>query len=234
MNFKELDSYLLSKEGATFDYPFDKKVRVYRIAEKMFALTKDEIPLSVNLKCDPFYALELRSIYKSVTGGYHMNKKHWNTVTVDESSDVDVKIVKELIDHSYELVSKSLKKSSEPKQYELEIKGKFSDIFHSIRDILLSYPQIKELKNAKQTSYSDEYGVVVMMRTKGDVFVVAFGKGAKLQEKYPMLQGSGKIVRHLYFKTVDEVDETHLREMIEESFILGMEAFEMKEMKKMI
>jgi len=232
MNFKELDSYLLSKQGATFDYPFDKKVRVYRIAKKMFALTKDETPLSVNLKCDPIYALELRSIYESVIGGYHMNKKHWNTVTVDESSDVDVKIVKELIDHSYELVSKSLKKSFEPTQYEIDIKGEFADIFHTIREILLSYSQIKELKNAKQTSYSDEYGMLIMMRTRGNTFVVAFGKGSKLQEQYPVLQGSGKIVRHLYFKSVDEVDEQLLREMIEESFILGMEAFEMKEMKK--
>jgi len=59
-------------------------------------------------------------------------------------------------------------------QYELDVKGEFADIFKSIRKILLSHPQIKELKNAKQTSYSDEYGVIVMMRTKGDVLVVAF------------------------------------------------------------
>lgn len=116
-------------------------------------------------------------------------------------------------------------------QYNVEINGKFVDIFKNIRGILLSYPQIKELKNAKQTSYSDEYGVIVMMRTKGDAFVVAFGKGAKLQEKYPMLQGEGKIVRHLYFRDVNRVDELLLREMIEESFILGMEAFEMRSIK---
>ena len=117
-------------------------------------------------------------------------------------------------------------------QYNLDIKGEFSDIFKAIRKILLSYPQIKELKNAKQTSYHDEYGVVVMMRNRGDVFVVAFGKGVKLQERYPMLQGEGKIVRHLYFKTIDEVDEALLREMIEESFVLGMEAFEMRELRR--
>ena len=117
-------------------------------------------------------------------------------------------------------------------QYNLDIKGEFSDIFKTIRKILLSYPQIKELKNAKQTSYHDEYGVVVMMRNRGDVFVVAFGKGVKLQERYPMLQGEGKIVRHLYFKTIDEVDEVLLREMIEESFVLGMEAFEMRELRR--
>jgi predicted DNA-binding protein (MmcQ/YjbR family) len=67
MNFKELDNYLLSKKGATFDYPFDDTVRVYRIANKMFALTADEEPLSINLKCDPIYALEHRSLYKSLS-----------------------------------------------------------------------------------------------------------------------------------------------------------------------
>jgi hypothetical protein len=116
-------------------------------------------------------------------------------------------------------------------QYDLDMKGEFADIFKTIRAILLSYPQIKEIKNAKQTSYSDEYGVIVMMRTKGDVLVVAFGKGTKLQEKYPMLQGSGKVVRHLYFKVSEEVNEKLLRDMIEESMILGLEAYEMKALR---
>ncbi|MCK9474171.1 MmcQ/YjbR family DNA-binding protein [Sulfurimonas sp.] len=98
MNFKELDNYLLLKKGATFDYPFDKMVRVYRFADKIFALTADKKPLSVNLKCNPIYALELRSLYESLKGGYHMNKKHWNTVTL--GGDVDDMLLKELIDHS--------------------------------------------------------------------------------------------------------------------------------------
>ncbi len=119
-------------------------------------------------------------------------------------------------------------------QYNIDIKGEFADIFKKIRTILLSYPQIKEIKNAKQTSYHDEYGVVIMMRKKGSEFVVAFGRGVKLQEKYQMLKGSGKFVRHLYLKSVEEVDEKLLREMIEESFILGLEAFELKELKKRI
>jgi uncharacterized protein YdeI (YjbR/CyaY-like superfamily) len=117
-------------------------------------------------------------------------------------------------------------------QYDKDIRGKFRDIFKKLRSILLSYPQIKELKNEHQTSYSDEYGVVIMMRTKGDTFVVAFGKGSKLQEKYPFLKGSGKIVRHLYFTNIQEVNETLIREIIEESFILNLEAFELKQMKK--
>jgi predicted DNA-binding protein (MmcQ/YjbR family) len=109
MNFKALDTYVRAKKGVTFDYPFDDKVRVYRIAEKMFALTSEDRPISVNLKCDPIYALELRSLYKGIIAGYHMNKKHWNTVTV-EDSDVDDETVKELIDHSYELVYENLTK----------------------------------------------------------------------------------------------------------------------------
>ena len=109
MTFKELDKYLLSKKGATFDYPFDEKVRVYRIAEKIFALTEETSPLWINLKCDPIYALELRSLYEGITAGYHMSKKHWNTV-IAEGSDVDEETIKELIDHSYELVNKSLTK----------------------------------------------------------------------------------------------------------------------------
>lgn len=108
MNFKEIDTYLLSKKGATFDYPFDDVVRVYRVADKMFALMIEEEPLSINLKCNPFYALELRSLYKSVKAGYHMNKKHWNTVTI--GGDVDDILLKELIDHSYELVYGKLTK----------------------------------------------------------------------------------------------------------------------------
>ena len=116
-------------------------------------------------------------------------------------------------------------------QFDRDIRGEYADIFKRIRKILLSYPQIKELKNAKQTSYSDKYGVIVMMRDRGDTFVVAFGKGSKLQEMYPQLQGSGKIVRHLYFKNIDEVDEVLLCEMIEESFVLGMEAYEMRSIK---
>ncbi len=113
MNFKQLDSYMLKKPGVTFDYPCDEKVRVYRIAEQMFALTADDIPLEVNPKCDPIDALELRSIYKGVRAVYHMNKRHWNTVTLTDS-DVDDESVKELIDHSYGLVfSKLTKKQRE-------------------------------------------------------------------------------------------------------------------------
>ena len=67
MNFKELEAYILQKKGVTFDYPFDEKVRTYRIYEKMFALTEETAPLRVNLKCDPIYSLELCSLYGKLT-----------------------------------------------------------------------------------------------------------------------------------------------------------------------
>jgi len=117
-------------------------------------------------------------------------------------------------------------------QYDIDLKSQHAKNFKTIQKILLSYDEIKELKNAKQTSYHDSYGVVVMMRTKGDVLVVAFGKGYKLQDKFTQLEGNGKIVRHLYFKDNECVDEELLRVMIEESLLLNIEVFEMRELKK--
>ena len=108
MNFEKLNEYLLSKSGANYDYPFDEKIRVYRVMDKIFALTSEDLPLEVNLKCDPIYSLELRSIYKSIRAGYHMNKKHWNTVTAD--GDVDDQLFIELMDHSYNLIISKLSK----------------------------------------------------------------------------------------------------------------------------
>ena len=109
MTFEQIEKYILDKFNATYDYPFDEEIRTYRISNKMFALIVDTNPLKINLKCDPIYSLELRDIYDGISAGYHMNKKHWNTVIV-ENSDVDKEIIEELIDHSYELVFKSLSK----------------------------------------------------------------------------------------------------------------------------
>jgi len=109
MTFSKLDKFLLSKKGSIYDYPFDENVRVYRIAQKMFAVIFEKHPLRLNVKCDPIYALELRSIYEGVSGGYYMNKKHWNTLLI-EDSDIDDETIKELIDLSYDLVYKSLTK----------------------------------------------------------------------------------------------------------------------------
>ena len=103
--------------------------------------------------------------------------------------------------------------------------------FQSVRKILLSYSQIKEVKNIKQTSYHDDYGVIVMLRITDDILVVAFGKGAKLQKLYPQLSGKGKVVRHLYFKADERIDEALLRAMIEESLALSIEAHALKMMR---
>ena len=113
-------------------------------------------------------------------------------------------------------------------QFDKDMQGEFAELFHYLRGILLSYPGVQEIKNPKQTSYRDRYGMIIMLRAREDRYVVAFGRGAKLQERFPLLQGSGKVVRHLYYQSIDEVDEAQLREMIEESFVLGMEAEEIK------
>jgi len=117
-------------------------------------------------------------------------------------------------------------------QFNIDKKGEFADIFEKVREILLSYPQIKELKNSKQTSYYDKYGVVVMLRGTESKFVISFGRGAKLKEKFPILQGNGKIVRHLYLKNINEINQKFLEEMIEESFILGLEDNEIKLLRR--
>ena len=98
----------LGKAGATESSPFGPDNLVFKVGGKMFALLAlDEIPPAVNLKCDPVRALELRDNYESVKPGYHMNKRHWNTVVMDGS--IPDRLLRELIDHSYELVVKSLK-----------------------------------------------------------------------------------------------------------------------------
>ena len=104
-----LEKYCLSKRGAVKAYPFDKVTAVYKVGGKMFALSSDSAAeLRVNLKCDPLYAAELRSIYACVEPGYHMNKKHWNTVVCNK--EAEDKLVEEWIDDSYNLVFSSLPK----------------------------------------------------------------------------------------------------------------------------
>jgi len=117
-------------------------------------------------------------------------------------------------------------------QFDKDINGKYAEIFLKLREILLGYQDIKEIKNAKQTSYSDSYAIVAMMRDRGDTFVFALGKGYALQEKYPFLKGSGKIVRHMYFSDISDINEDLVREIIEETMILNMETDERKRLKK--
>jgi predicted DNA-binding protein (MmcQ/YjbR family) len=92
--------------GATEDYPFGDDVAVFKVEGRMFALVPLDAAASVNLKCDPDVALELRAHYRSVRPGYHMNKRHWNTVDLDGS--IDDGEVRWMISHSYDLVVASL------------------------------------------------------------------------------------------------------------------------------
>lgn len=108
MNVEELRDYCLSKKGAEECFPFDDVTLVVKVGGKMFALINLDGELSINLKCDPDKAQELRETYNSITPGYHMNKKLWNTVSIDNT--ISNKLIKELIDHSYTLVYNSLPK----------------------------------------------------------------------------------------------------------------------------
>ena len=109
MDLGEFREYCLTKPGVSEETPFGPDVLVFKVAGKMFALAAlDEVPTTVNLKCDPDLALDLRDRYEQVSPGYHMNKKHWNTVEI-ASGIPDVELRK-MIDHSYELVTRSLPK----------------------------------------------------------------------------------------------------------------------------
>jgi len=102
MNIEEIQAYCLSKSHTSEDMPFDVSTLVFRVCGKIFALLSLEDCLSINLKCDPIKAIELREDFSTITPGYHMNKKHWNTIMLDGS--IENKIIFELIDHSYQQV----------------------------------------------------------------------------------------------------------------------------------
>lgn len=108
MTIDILRDYCLSKPHVSEEFPFDKHTLVFKVAGKMFALTDVEDFSSVNLKCDPEMAVELRERYSAVLPGYHMNKKHWNTVLVNE--DVPLELIFRMVDDSYALVVYSLTK----------------------------------------------------------------------------------------------------------------------------
>lgn len=115
MNLEQLRDYCLSRPGAEETLPFGPDTLVFKVGGKAFLLTGfDSEPLRFNVKCDPERVIELRERYSCVLPGYHMNKKHWNTIVADGS--VPVALLKEWIDHSYELVAAALpqKKKSKP------------------------------------------------------------------------------------------------------------------------
>ena len=114
MDVVEFREYCLGKLNTTEGTPFGETVLVFKVAGKMFALISlDDVPATANLKCDPDLALELRDRYEHVTPGYHMNKKHWNTVEIE--SGIPTTELRKMIDHSYELVAKSLPRGKRKK-----------------------------------------------------------------------------------------------------------------------
>ena len=110
MNIEEFRDYCLSKKGVVETFPFDEQTLVFKVMGKMFALTGLEYnPAQANLKCDPERSIELREEYDGlIRPGYHMSKLHWNTVELEKN--IPQKLILELIDHSYDLVVKSLTK----------------------------------------------------------------------------------------------------------------------------
>ncbi|NOX98662.1 MAG: MmcQ/YjbR family DNA-binding protein [Verrucomicrobia bacterium] len=109
MYAEDVRKVLLSKEHVFEETPFGPEVLVYKVGGKMFALlTIEEVPVRMNLKCDPERSLDLRDRHESIIPGYHMNKKHWNTLVLDQM--LPERLIRELIDHSYDLVFASLTK----------------------------------------------------------------------------------------------------------------------------
>lgn len=109
MNIEEFRDYCLSKKGVTEGFPFDETTLVFKVMDKMFALTDTDDEFSINLKCDPEKAIELREQYpETVLPGYHMSKKHWNTIMVDGT--LPDKLLIDWIDHSYDLIVSKLTK----------------------------------------------------------------------------------------------------------------------------
>ncbi|MDV7187690.1 MmcQ/YjbR family DNA-binding protein [Lutibacter sp. TH_r2] len=112
MNIEQFREYCLSKKYVSESFPFDDQALVFKVADKMFALTAlNRKPSQVNLKCDPERALELREEYSDIFAGYHMSKKHWNTLILE--GNLTNKLILELIDHSYNLVVKGMTKKKQ-------------------------------------------------------------------------------------------------------------------------
>lgn len=106
MDHKTVEQYVLSMPNARLDYPFGEDVAVYKVNDKMFALIAEKSdPVRISLKCDPKLSEVLREKYESVMAGYHLNKKHWNTIIL--SGQLPWEDVQGLIRHSYDLITKS-------------------------------------------------------------------------------------------------------------------------------
>jgi predicted DNA-binding protein (MmcQ/YjbR family) len=104
MDHKTVEEYVLSMPNSRLDYPFGEEVAVYKVGDKMFALVPEKkTPVSISLKCDPLLSKILREKYETVMEGYHLNKKHWNTIIL--SGQLPWEEIQGLIRHSYDLVA---------------------------------------------------------------------------------------------------------------------------------
>jgi predicted DNA-binding protein (MmcQ/YjbR family) len=111
MNARELRAHCLSFAGAAETFPFGPRTSVFKVADKMFALTNlKAVPLSVSLKCEPALAEQLREVHAAVRPGYHLNKRHWNTVVLDGS--LPDQIVRDMIEDSFDLVVSALPRAT--------------------------------------------------------------------------------------------------------------------------
>lgn len=104
MDIETIRNYCLGKKATTEEFPFDETTLVFKVMGKMYACIALDNPLWISLKCDPEYALDLRERYSGIEGAFHFNKKYWNQVSL--KGDIDGKLIKSLIDHSYEEVLK--------------------------------------------------------------------------------------------------------------------------------
>ena len=113
MDAQELKAACLALPGAAEDFPFGDEVSVFKVAGKMFALSElDGDPLQLSIKCEPELAAQLRATYPAIGPGYHLNKRHWNTVTLDGS--LPEQMVTDMLGDSYDLVVASLPKARRP------------------------------------------------------------------------------------------------------------------------
>ncbi|MCK9426958.1 MAG: MmcQ/YjbR family DNA-binding protein [Ignavibacteriaceae bacterium] len=113
MDLEKVREYCLKKKGVTESLPFDEDTPVYKVMGKMFCLANLNPPISINLKCDPEKAIELREKYDDVQPGYHMSKEHWNTVFL--ANNISDKLIYGWIDDSYNLVAAKLSKADKEK-----------------------------------------------------------------------------------------------------------------------
>ncbi|MHB8578423.1 MAG: MmcQ/YjbR family DNA-binding protein [Ignavibacteriaceae bacterium] len=113
MDLETVREYCLNKKGVTESLPFDGDTPVYKVMDKIFLIANINPPVSINIKCDPEKAVELREHYSAVTPGYHMNKMHWNTILLE--STIPNKLILGWIDDSYNLVADTLKKTEKLK-----------------------------------------------------------------------------------------------------------------------